>query len=342
LLLIITLLFFGACIPPSRQSESRYALGTICTINLYDKGRPRVYSGAFARINELEDILSASRDGTDLDKVNKNAGIGPVKVRPELIDVLKLALYYAEESRGAFDPSVGPLVRLWGIGTEKERIPEEEEISQALDLINYRDIEINDTEETVFLKRAGMALDLGAIAKGYAIDDTAAFLAKSGIDSGIIDFGGDIFALGEKKGKKKGERKDREENYWRIGIQDPKGNRGTYIGVLRVKNKSVVTSGNYERYFEEAGRRYHHIFSVKNGYPAENGLLSVTIAAGDAADADALSTAAFALGWEGGRDLIARADGAEGIFVFDDLSVRLTEDLEKDFTLTADEYYIVR
>jgi thiamine biosynthesis lipoprotein len=177
-----------------------------------------------------------------------------------------------------------------------------------------------------------MALDLGAIAKGYAVDETAAVLEKNGIDSGIIDFGGDIFALGEKK--------DKGENYWRIGVQDPKGNRGAYIGVLKVKNKSVVTSGNYERYFEEAGRRYHHIFSVKTGCPAESGLLSVTIVADDAACADALSTASFAMGWEGGRDLIARVGGAEGIIVFDDLSVRLTGDL--DFTLTAEEYRIVK
>ena len=334
LLFPVMLIFFAACSPLSRKSESQFALGTICTISLYEKGKSRFYSPAFAKIYELEDIFSANREGTDLDRINKNAGLEPVKVRPELIEVLERALNYAEISGGFFDPSVGPLVKLWGIGTEEERIPEENEILEALDLINYRDIEIKRGEGTVFLKRKGMSLDLGAIAKGYAVDETVRVLAGSGIKRGIIDFGGDIFTLGE--------RKKRGGNRWRIGIQDPRGLYGTYMGILNVKNKSVVTSGNYERYFEENGKRYHHIFSTKNGYPSESGLLSVTIVADDSAGADALSTASFAMGWERARDLIAGTEGAEGIFVFEDLSVRITGALEKDFTLTAADYRLER
>jgi thiamine biosynthesis lipoprotein len=326
-------LLLTACFDSFPGAESQFVFGTICTINLFDQGKPARYSRVFSRLRELEDILSANREGTDLDRVNKNAGFEPVKVRPELIEVLEKALEYADKSGGLFDPSIGPLVKLWGIGTDNARIPETEEILAALDLIDYREIEIDRKRGTVFLKRPGMALDLGAIAKGYAADETARLLAGEGVKSGIIDLGGNIFALGEKKGKP-----EKDGACWRIGVQDPVKERGNYIGVLTVKNKSVVTSGVYERFLEADGKHYHHIFSTAGGFPAENGLLSVTIAADASIDADALSTAAFALGWERGRDLIAGVSGADGIFVFDDLSMRLTEGFEKSFTLTAAEY----
>ena len=331
------MIFGVACTPQSQGPESQFVMGTLCTVNLFEKGEGKLYSEVFNRINELESILSANREGTDLDRVNMNAGLSPVKVRPEMIEVLDKAIFYAEKSGGFFDPTIGPLVKLWGIGTDSEHVPGEGEIREALNLVNYREIEINHAEGTVFLKRSGMSLDLGAIAKGYAADEAAKLAAQGGAKRAIIDLGGDIYALGERQAGKKA---DIDETYWRIGIQDPRAGRGNYIGILRVKNSSVVTSGNYERFFEEDGKRYHHILSMESGFPVENGLMSVTITAGRAADADALSTAAFALGWEKGRELIAQASGAEGIFVFDDLSVRLTGELGKDFTLTAAEYRV--
>jgi FAD:protein FMN transferase len=329
---IILMATFAACKPASLGPESQYALGTFCTINLFDKGNSKLYSQIFSRIHYLEDIFSANQEGTDLDKVNKNAGLYPVKVRLELIVVLEKALEYAEKSNGAFDPTIGPLVKLWGIGTDEGHVPEKDEIKKALELVNYRDCEINREESTVFLKHAGMALDLGAIAKGYAADEAARIIVNEGVDSGIIDLGGNIFAMGEKK------ESGGKGAYWRVGIQDPRVDRGNYIGILSVKNRSVVTSGVYERFFEKDGKRYHHIFSTSNGFPVDNSLLSVTIVADDSIDADALSTATFALGWEKGSELIAGVNGAGGIFVFDDLSVYVTENLEKDFSLTAAEY----
>jgi thiamine biosynthesis lipoprotein len=276
----------------------------------------------------LEDILSANREGTDLDRVNRGAGVEGAAVRRELIELLKKALYYAEMSGGAFDPSVGPLVKLWGIGTDTSRVPSDGEIREALALVNYRDIEIDEAKGTVFLKQRGMALDLGAIAKGYAADEAVRLLARQGIKMGLIDLGGNIFAYGERgRGKP-----------WRIGVQDPGKDRGSYIGVLELNNKTVVTSGVYERYFEDGGRRYHHILSTADGRPVETGLLSVTIIAGSSTDADALSTAAFALGWEKGRHLIEAVPGAEGIFVSEDLSVRITPGIKDSFSLTNDEY----
>jgi thiamine biosynthesis lipoprotein len=327
ILSLSALFLFSGCSNASAP-ESEFVLGTLCTVDLYGKGSREQYRAVFARLKELEDILSANKEGTDLDRVNRSSGLEAAPVRDELIELLKEALYYAEMSGGAFDPSVGPLVKLWGIGTDAPHVPSDEEIAWTLALVNYHDIEIDEIKRTVFLKRRGMALDLGAIAKGYAADEAVRLLARRGIKMGLIDLGGNIFAYGERRRGKP----------WRIGVQDPGKDRGAYIGVLEVVNQSVVTSGVYERYFEDGGRRYHHILSTASGRPAETGLLSVTIAAGSSADADALSTAAFALGWEKGRRLIGTVPGAEGIFVFEDLSVRITPGIKDKFTLTNDDY----
>jgi len=349
------LVLLGAC---SRSVSApgpvnEYAMGTVCTVNLFEKGKPELYRKVFDRYRELEDILSANKDGTDLDTVNRNAGVAPVKVRPELITVLDKALVYAEKSGGFFDPSIGPLVKLWGIGTARAHIPGGDEIRKALTMVNYRDVEIDREKGTVYLKRPGMALDLGGIAKGYAADEAVRILAENGIDRAIIDLGGNVFAMGERSVKKNlgdtlknlipgGENKKTagDESYWRVGIQDPRESRGNYLGILRVINQTVVTSGVYERYFEEGGKRYHHILSVETGFPVDTGLLSVTVVSDKSIDADALSTAAFALGWPRGRDLLASIPGVRGIFVYDDMSVHLTAGLEKDFTLTAAEYHL--
>jgi thiamine biosynthesis lipoprotein len=327
-LLILSILLAG-CYGVS-YSESEFVLGTFCSVNLYGRGRPEDYRAVFGRLRELEYILSANREGTDLDRVNRAAGIEAAAVRDELIEVLNKALYYAEASGGAFDPSVGPLVKLWGIGTDSPRLPPDEEIGEALALVNYKNIEVDENRGTVFLREPGMALDLGAIAKGYAADEAVKVLAARGIKRGIIDLGGNIFAFGEKE----------KGTPWRIGVQDPGESRGVYIGILELSGESVVTSGVYERFFEEDGKRYHHILSTGTGRPAETGLLSVTIAAASSTDADALSTAVFALGWEKGRSLVEDLPGAGAIFVFEDLSVRLTREMEGKFSLDSGNYHV--
>jgi thiamine biosynthesis lipoprotein len=172
-----------------------------------------------------------------------------------------------------------------------------------------------------------MALDLGAIAKGYAADEAARIIAAAGIPLGIIDLGGNIFAYGEKAGG----------GAWRIGIQDPLADRGSYLGFMDVRNKTVVTSGVYERFFETGGKRYHHILSTDTGRPAGTGLLSVTIIADHSIDADALSTAAFVLGYEAGAAL-AEAENAGAVFVFEDKSVRTAGDAAAAFTLSNGAY----
>jgi thiamine biosynthesis lipoprotein len=316
-------------IPPPR---SEFVLGTIGTVNLYQGGTAQLYDKIFSRFREIEGTMSSHLADTEVGRINQNAGITPVQAGRDLITVLSAALRYAELSGGAFDPTVGPLVKLWGIGTENARIPEEGEIRKALDLVNWRDVSIDEEAGTVFLRKPGMGLDLGAIAKGYAADEAAKIIKKAGLSGAVIDLGGNIYALGTKKGG----------TPWRIAVQDPRNERGTYIGILEVRQKTVVTSGVYERFLEAGGRRYHHILSTADGYPADTGLLSVTVIADTSIDADALSTALFALGYERGRVLVDSLENIEALFVFQDLSVRGSPALPETFTLADDQYRLVR
>jgi thiamine biosynthesis lipoprotein len=360
-LLVIILTFLAGC-GKSASPQMEFVLGTVCRVNLYEGGRGQLYSRIFARIREIDRTMTvfpgefqelittgeglvdpgskaaaAFRSAAEtltsgVVAINERAGIEPVKVRADLLEVLEKALHYAALSDGAFDPTVGPLVRLWGIGTDGQRIPDDEEIARALELVNWRDVAIDREAGTAFLRREGMALDLGAIAKGYAGDEAVRIAREAKVKRAIFDLGGNIVALGWR------EQKGKESRPWRIGIQNPVSGRGAYIGVVPVHDMSVVTSGVYERYFESGGKRYHHILSTTDGYPVENGLLSVTIVTANSTDADALSTAVFALGFERGRALIDSIPETEAIFVFDDRSVRSTGGLAGIFTLTDDEF----
>jgi thiamine biosynthesis lipoprotein len=267
--------------------------------------------------------------------INRQAGIEPVHIRSDLIELLETALYYAELSGGAFDPTIGPLVRLWGIGTDSERVPGEEEIAEALKLINWRDLLIDRESGTAFLRREGMALDLGAIAKGYAGDETLRIAKEGKVKRAVFDLGGNIVTLGGR------EQKGKTIIHWRIGIQNPLMGRGSYIGVVPVNDMSVVTSGVYERYFESGGKNFHHLLSTADGYPVENGLLSVTIVTPSSTAADALSTVVFTLGFERGKAVIDSIPGVEAIFVFDDRSVRITDGLAEIFKLENKEFTLL-
>jgi thiamine biosynthesis lipoprotein len=325
---LLMCLFIGTGCRQGEPSRAEFVLGTVCSISLYDQGKPRVYQEIFRRFREIENRMSITIQGTDVERVNANAGLEPVQVHDDVFAVIERALYFAEISGGAFDPTIGPLVSLWGIGGDSPRLPGQAEIDAALPLINWRDVALDREKQTVFLTRPGMALDLGAIAKGYAADEAAAIIRKARLKRAIVDLGGNVLTSGRKQDK----------SPWRIGVQNPLDSRGAYIGVLNLQEKTVVTSGVYERFFELDGQRYHHILSPADGYPARNDLLSVTIIAGRSMDADALSTAAFVLGYEKGRALLDSIDGAEAVFVFEDKSIRLTSGAE--FTLTDDSYRI--
>jgi len=269
--------------------------------------------------------MSVNLKSSDVSNINAAAGIEKVRVQEDTFKVIERAVYFAELSDGAFDPTVGPLVSLWDI-SGNPRVPTLEEINSVLPLINWRNVELDARTKSVYLTQRGMALDLGSIAKGYAADEAAKIIKSHNISRAKIDLGGNIIMIGERQDK----------NLWKVGIQNPDENRGTIIGFLQIPEKTIVTSGVYERNFEQDGVLYHHLLSVTNGYPADNGLASVTIIADVSMDADALSTAVFVCGYEKGLAILRNYKDAQAVFVFKDKSIVTTPDV--DFTLTDIKY----
>ena len=333
-LLLIYILFFVSC---SRQESSRmeYALGTFCTVTLFEQGNNRIYNEIFSRLHEIENLMSVNIPSSDISRINAAAGIEPVYVHEDTFRVIERAVYFARLTGGAFDPTVGALVSLWDIGGANQRVPSQEEIDKVLPLVNWRGIELNAGERSVFLARTGMALDMGAIAKGFAADEISVILISNKIDRAIIDLGGDIITHGT--------RADRSP--WRIGIQYPFEGRGTTIGFIQVREKTVVTSGIYKQFFEVDGIRYHHLFTPsqgfpgKPGFPAQTGLLSVTLITDVSMDADALSTAIFVMGYERGMALLRHLPEIDAVFVFEDNSIRTTPGA--NFTLTDRSFRLI-
>jgi len=323
-LLSFCFLFTTSCAQPV-TTRTNFALGTVCTITILEKGQTGVCDDIFSRIREIESLMSVNISSSDVSRINSAAGIEPVQVHEDTFKVIERAIYFAELSGGAFDPTVGPIVFLWGIGG-RPRVPNIEEINEALPLINWRNIEMDTRLKSVYLTQRGMAIDLGGIAKGYAADEAAKIIKSREISGAKIDLGGNIFLIGTRHDKKP----------WKVGIQNPDGRRGSIIGFLRIPEKTVVTSGVYERNFEEDGVFYHHLLSVTDGYPVKNGLVSVTIIADTSMDADALSTAVFVSGYEKGISILKNYGEAQAVFVFDDNTVTATGG--SDFFLTDKKY----
>jgi len=302
-------------------------LGTIISLKYYGKNGDKAIDESIEKIRNIENKMSVNIASSEICKVNNNSGKEDIVIGKENLYVIEKALEYSKLTGGAFDISIEPVVKLWGIGTEKARVPKKEEIEDKLKLVNFKDILIKNNK--LFLNRKGMALDLGGIAKGYAADELKKVVQKYNLERAFINLGGNLYIYG---GKENGEPLN-------IGIQDPCAKQGEYFSVLKVKNKSVVTSGNYERYFIKNGKRYHHILDPKIGYPAEKGLISTTIISDKSIDGDALSTSTYILGLEKGRKLIESLKGIEAIFVTKDKKVYTTRGINKEnFNISNKEY----
>jgi thiamine biosynthesis lipoprotein len=222
-----------------------------------------------------------------------------------------MGLEYGAKSGGVFDITINPLLKLWGFGTGNPHLPDAKDIEEAKKLVNYRDVIVDDQNSTVLLRRTGMSIDLGGVAKGFIVAEATNVLKSYGINHAIVDAGGDLYILGFKPKKYPW---GKNEPY-RVGLQDPNANTGTGIlGVVSMPPGAVVTSGDYERYFEVNGVRYHHIIDPRTGYPAK-GLTSVTIKTSDPAMADLVATAAMVLGPEEGKKLVNEWPGIDAILI---------------------------
>lgn len=334
-LLCAVMLLAGGCSLPGKEAamteKEEYIFGTLVSLKLYEPVEASVFQAVFDDLRDVDNRMTVKGISSELIAVNKAAGLSPVVVSEDTFHVIEVAAQYAEASRGAFDVTVFPVVSLWGIGTDNERIPSPDEIKAGLEKVGYQDLVLDSVKHSVFLKRTGMGLDLGAIAKGYAADRTAEKLRALGVERGIVNLGGNIFALGTKE----------DGTPWKIGIQNPMNNRGEYLGIAETANQTLVTSGIYERYFEKDGKRYHHILDTKTGYPVENEVAGVSILADSSIDADALSTTCFVLGPDKAFEFVKNKPGVEVLFVTKDKKIRMTAGFKKVFTLTDKSFTVV-
>ena len=328
ILFALSLLLLSGCLQKSPLTRSAFVFGTLCTISLYDHYSEKLLNEAFDVMRQIEAAMSLYNETSYVRLINESAGNSPVLVTAEVFSVIQHGLAFSRLSDGAFDITVGPLVLLWGIGTENPNIPTQSEILGALSLINYKNLMLIKENGTVLLELKGMQIDLGGIAKGHAADKAADFLSEHGIKSALINFGGNIYTLGKK----------RDGTSWRIGIQHPAAERGRYVGIVEVTDAAVATSGKYERYFDSDGIRYHHILDTATGFPVDNGISSVTIVAESSMTADALSTAVFAMGLEKGFELVQGYEGVHGVILTEDKRIFVTDSLKARFRLIDNEY----
>lgn len=258
--------------------DNRLLMGTYVEVISPDKDAPGI---VFKEIKRLEDLLSKYNKDSEVARLNK---YGRLKVSPETFYLIKRAKEFYSLTNGAFDITVGPLVDLWGFTNKNYFVPKESRIREALRLVGSDKIVLHDSDNVIKFKTSGMSIDLGGIAKGFAVDSAVAKLKSSGIKSCLINAGGQIYALGDRFGKP-----------WRVGIRDSR-QREKVSEILELKDRAVSTSGDYEQYFFKNNRRYSHIFNPKSGYPADSGVIAVTVVAPDGLTADALTTAVFVLG----------------------------------------------
>lgn len=315
------------------ERQTKFFMGTVVEITLYgDKEElkkektEKIFKEVFNEIEMLEDKFTSG----------KIIGGDPVILDEEAIFLIKKGVYFSQISQGSFDLTIGPVAKLWNIKPgEDNAIPLKEDIEDALSLVDYKRIKFL-SDNSLLLEKKGMFADFGAIAKGYAADKSRDILVKHGIKHGIINLGGNIYALGV-KATEEGDRP------WSFGIQDPFMDRGDFIAIVKLKDQSLVTSGIYEKFFEEEGFIYHHIFNPQTGYPIENNLLSVSIISDESLDGDALSTAVFAAGLDKGMAILEEYGKAEGIFITKDNEIFLTSGIFKeDFILIKDEKYKIK
>lgn len=303
---------------PERTTYSRLLMGTVVEITVDDHKSEDIdatVEAAFSEIAALEKIFSSYKLESDVSRITLGAGKGPVTVAPEVVTVVEKALEISRASRGAFDPTFGPLTKLWSFNGEVGRVPTVDEVEPLRALVDYRLVIVDAEASTIELKKMGMSINLGGVAKGFIVGRSMELLKKGGVKRAIIKAGGDMFLI-----------RERETRPFYIGVKDPR-EEGRLVAKLEVKSGAVATSGDYERFFIKDETRYHHILDPSTGFPARRSR-SVTILSRDSTLADALSTAVFILGPEYGLKMVEETDGVEAFIVGSTGTVSFSSGLE--------------
>ncbi|MCR4615870.1 MAG: FAD:protein FMN transferase [Clostridiales bacterium] len=313
LLVIGALIAFDLFLSGRECKEQTVAMDTVVTVTVNGRKSKNTAEKICQLVSTLEkENFSRYISGSDVYKTNSSKG-SSVEVGSSTVDCINAAIKVSEASHGAFDITAGGIVSLWGIGTDSERVPSQAEIDLALASVNYKAIAVSGSSVSL---SGGSVIDLGAIGKGAACDEIRKVLEEAGAQRCVAAVGGSVLLYGD------GE--------FSVGIRDPFGKADDCIGSLKLNACCVSTSGSYERFFRQDGKKYHHIFDARTGYPAESGLASVTVVADSGVYSDALSTACFILGYENSLDLLKEFH-AQAVFVTDNGEIKITDGLAGNF-----------
>jgi thiamine biosynthesis lipoprotein len=316
----------AACVKKPDELITRHEeglLGSVITISAYGDVTEDIFDECFDYVRNIDVSMSVGKPSSEVAALNES---GEANVSDDVYALATQAIEYSKLSGGAFDISVGAVADLWKSGDVFDNLPDPEEIAAKLPFVGYEKITL--APSNVISLEPNARVDLGGIAKGFACDKALDILKKHGVKHALLDFGGNIYAHGHKP----------DGSPWRVGVRNPVIGADGYICVIEINDKTVVTSGGYERFFEKDGKRYHHILDPKTGYPIENELLSATIITERSTDADALSTACFVLGLEDGTELIENLDDCEAIFVTELNEIYVTSGLSGMITVTDESF----
>ena len=319
--LIIGIIVFDTVKKSTEYQTTTVAMGTVVTIRLFGPDGEENSQLVLENINETEKaLLSRNEKNSDIDRINSTPGTA-VSVSYETAEIVSKALDVSRKCEGVFDITVGEITKLWDFGGKNQRLPSEEEIKEKLPYVTYSNVNVTDTTVTI---AEGQSLDLGAVGKGAACDRIKTLLSATNTDSAVISVGGSLLLYGKKD--------------FTIGITNPENDQAS-MGSLELSETFVSTSGNYEKFFTQDSKTYHHILDATTGYPADSRLLSVTVICDSGLLSDALSTACYILGYHQSLELLEQYD-AQAVFIFKDKTVRLTDGIKDKFTLT-DESFVV-
>lgn len=305
---------------PETQTQF-FAMNTYISLTAYGEEGEAALSGAEEQVRKLENLWSVTKEESEIYKLNHSGG-ERISVSPETAELISYALNMAEQTDGALEPTIYPILCAWGFTTKEHRVPSAEEIEQLSEYVGYEKV-VRDGNEIEIPE--GVQIDMGAVAKGYIGDLVIQQLKEQGISSAMLSLGGNIQLIGKKP----------DGSLWRVGLRDPFG-QGSF-GVLEVFDCAVITSGGYQNNFtDEAGNIYHHIIDPATGKPAENGLASVTVTGSEGKMCDALSTALFVMGTERAVRYWQEHEGFEMVLVDTNGCIYVTEGMEEQFSLTAE------
>lgn len=308
-------------------------MGTVCLVNLYDNNKQKCYDEIFERLRQIDEEFDADKKQSDIALINDFGFERPIMVCDDVYSVLETAVKISEITEGAFDPTVGSLVSLWKIKSGSPHEVSANDLKEALSVVGYKNIILDPESKSVRLKKKGIQLDLGAIAKGFATDEIVKIFKKHKVKKAVIDLGGNIYVYGKKSLSKP----------WNVGIKNPQLPDSVPLVKVALPEISVVTSGVYERFYDGSAKSYHHILSPSDGYPVDNDILSVSVISPSSMLADAFATAFFVLGTEKSLQVLYSARKEfrmeiDAIFIEKDRGIVFSENFPYFYSILYDEW----